>query len=892
MKQVKCSLFLFALPLCTISALAPITTAKAQVSADGTVSTTVTTPDGKNFNINDGTRRGGNLFHSFKDFSVPTGGSAVFNNPTDVQNIISRVTGGSISSINGLIKANGIANLFLLNPAGIVFGPNASLNIGGSFFATTANSFVFENGLEFSATDPQAPPLLTINIPNIPIGMRYRDNPGKITNQSAVLQVQPGRSLALVGGDVSLNGGSLQAPNGRIELAGIAGTGTVGLLANSNNFNLTYPDNLQRADVSLGNAAKVDVTDRGAGSIAVTARNLNLSGQSSISAGIGQGLTANTQQPGDVNLNLTGVLKITQDSRINNVVNRRATGNAGDINVKATTVDINGGILRTRTLGNGDGGDINIQAGDIFINNPAYKVKDEKNQPLTTEEDKPALDASNYQRDGVGVGRGRSGNISLTASGSISLIGLGIDPKQDNKVISTYNAGGGKGGGDISLQANAISLSNAYIVSSSFSQDRGAGNVSLIGNKFVSLADNSEINAVSFYRGNSGNITLKSDGPVSLQKSFLSTEVGLSNNPPNLGIGDAGDIQITGRSVSITDKSFVTTKSNNGGNPGNIVIIAPNFVEISGKNEFSQRNRRRNNITETTLRTTIEKNAQGVGGDINITTGTLRISDGARLQAETETLSQSQGGNIRLQVRDLIFRGRNNLISAKASNNANGGNITINAPDGLIVAFPGNNNDIIANAFSGSGGKVTIRTQGLFGITPLSRQELAQRLNTTDFNLLDPRNLPSNDITAISQNNPNLSGTVNINPPEIDPTSGLIELPETVIDPAQQIAQNPCLRGGGEFTITGRGGFPTNPSQILGSDNVRVDLVKPVTSKKNSTSATKKQPSTSAKVEEIVPARGWIFNEKGQVVLVAYDPTKTGIQREQPTPANSCAAQR
>ncbi|MER3590226.1 MAG: hypothetical protein C4322_22810, partial [Mastigocladus sp. ERB_26_1] len=151
---------LLILPLLTLGCLASINTATAQVSSDGTLSTTVTSPDGSNFTIENGDRTGGNLFHSFSQFSVPTGGSAVFQNPVDVQNIISRVTGGAISNIDGLIRTQGSANLFLLNPAGIFFGPNASLNIGGSFFATTANSLLFGDGVEFSATNLATPPVL------------------------------------------------------------------------------------------------------------------------------------------------------------------------------------------------------------------------------------------------------------------------------------------------------------------------------------------------------------------------------------------------------------------------------------------------------------------------------------------------------------------------------------------------------------------------------------------------------------------------------------------------------------------------------------------------------------------------------------------------------------
>ncbi len=164
-----------------------------------------------NFQIDGGARRGGNLFHSFSQFSVPTGGTAYFNNAADIHNILTRVTGGSISNIDGLIRANGTANLFLLNSSGIIFDPNARLNIGGSFIASTANSLNFTDGTFFSATPALTTPLLTINVP---IGLQYGSRAGSVQVRGSSLGVNPGKTLALAGGNVSMDGGQLVAPGG------------------------------------------------------------------------------------------------------------------------------------------------------------------------------------------------------------------------------------------------------------------------------------------------------------------------------------------------------------------------------------------------------------------------------------------------------------------------------------------------------------------------------------------------------------------------------------------------------------------------------------------------------------------------------------------------------
>ncbi|TAG85172.1 MAG: filamentous hemagglutinin N-terminal domain-containing protein, partial [Oscillatoriales cyanobacterium] len=131
--------------------------------------------------ITGGATRGVNLFHSFREFNIKSGEGAYFENPSGIANIFTRVTGGQPSNILGTLGVQGNANLFLINPRGLIFGPNARLDLRGSFVASTAESIVFNNGFEFSSTTGQTSPLLTVNIP---VGLRFRDNPGTIVNQS------------------------------------------------------------------------------------------------------------------------------------------------------------------------------------------------------------------------------------------------------------------------------------------------------------------------------------------------------------------------------------------------------------------------------------------------------------------------------------------------------------------------------------------------------------------------------------------------------------------------------------------------------------------------------------------------------------------------------------
>ncbi|MDF5722079.1 MAG: filamentous hemagglutinin N-terminal domain-containing protein [Rhizonema sp. PD37] len=678
--------------------------AVAQITPDSSLPRNSTVKlEGNTRTIEGGTQAGRNLFHSFQQFSVPTGSTAFFNNASDIQNIISRVTGGSISNIDGLIRAQGTANLFLLNPNGIIFGRGAALSIGGSFLGTTARSLKFADGTEFGISTPQQTPLLTVSVP---IGLQYNGTVAPLQVASQVqddngqvvgLQVKPGKTLALVGGEVQLNGGSLQAANGRIELGGVTGSGTAGLQVNGDSFFLSYPVDLPLANVSIQNGSKIDVTSKGTGSVAITALNLDISGNSKVFAGIAPGLTADAS-PGDITLNATGNLKINQ-SQVANIANIDTDGNTGNINVSGNVVQLTGGgQLRTRTLGNGNAGNINIQAGEIFITNPAYSFV----YPFTVD-DQPALDASNYINDdyvNAGHQTGRSGNISLQANGSITLIGEGAD--RENKVISTYNAYGGKGGGDILLKANNfISLSNANLISSSFSQDRGAGNILLDGKEFVSLINNSAVSAISFGSGNSGNIMIKSLGPVTLQASRLSTNIGSTDPEFPAAQGNAGNINLSGRSVSVKDGAIVTAVSTNSGKPGDIEVNAQEFVELSGTGPLlPPENSRIDGNIYSLLTTSSDEQAQGSAGNININvpTGTLRLLDSANIRSDSK--SSFSGGNINVNALALDLTGGGQIFTTTNSS-GNAGNINLNITDRTNIS--GSNLNFIATPDQASG---------------------------------------------------------------------------------------------------------------------------------------------------------------------------------------------
>ncbi len=349
----------------------------AQIIPDATLPTnSIVPPNCTNCVITGGTTRGAVLFHSFREFSVPTGGVARFNNALSIESILARVTGRNPSTIDGQLRTNGRASLFLLNPNGIVFGPNARLALGGSFLATTANSFQFPDGSEFSATNPAPPPpLLTVNVP---VGLQFGANPAPIAAQGllglAPSPTVPRKTLALVVGDLNLTGGAIQVGAGQVELGAVGGLSWVGVSPSAHGIALNYDGVANFQDIRLTNRAQVGVSGVGGG-IAIAARNLTIQdGARLVSITTGSGAGGAIQVRATESVELSGTALSPTSDNPNTIIrsgiftstrdnNTSLNGAAGDITIAAPRLTISGGAqISSVTGGSGATGTITINA--------------------------------------------------------------------------------------------------------------------------------------------------------------------------------------------------------------------------------------------------------------------------------------------------------------------------------------------------------------------------------------------------------------------------------------------------------------------------------------------------------------------------------------------------
>lgn len=728
--------------------------------------------------IDGGAIRGSNIFHSFQEFNVTEGQRVYFNNPPGIQNIIGRVTGNNPSNILGTLGVSGNANLFLINPNGLIFGQNARLDVAGSFLASTANSVNFADGTRFSTTASATTPLLTISVP---IGLQMGENPGRILVQgngrgirnsdsplidtNEALRVPTNQTLALVGGDVTFEGGTLKTAGGRIEVGSVAGVATVSLNPTEKGFALGYEGITNFADIQLLRSTTIDATGLSGGDIQIRGRQIKLQDGSQIET-----TSLETSPGGKLTVTASELVQLSGTAADNPQDNRRHPTSLATDN-------------RRR-------GDI---PGELTINTPRLIIRN------------GGRVSANSSGSGVG------GNIIVNAADSVELTG-------------TFTGPGG-------VRSSGLSV-----------QTRGRGNAGklTVNTKNLTIQDGAELSASTFGVGNGGEVEVNALDAVEV--------IGANGQLPSRVVAEVGS---NAREVNRNGESVLPT-----GRGGNLKINTAHLSVTNG-------------ATVTVSSRSEAANAQGAG-TLDITAQTIRLDNAGEISAASFS---GQGGDMRLQVQELLLLRRNSQISTTAGiaqAGGDGGNITITAP--FIVAVPNENSDITANAFTGRGGRVQISARNIFGIEPRSRQELQQLLGTNQARDLDPSQLPSNEITAISQDNPFLSGLVTVNTLDLDPSQGIIELPAEIVDVAGLINQNLCVAAtqGSEFIVTGRGGLPLSPNENLSPDATWEDwrMTQPQSLSENTAITDHKQPhQQNHEALKIIEAQGWVKSADGSVIL-------------------------
>ncbi len=802
-----------------ITVFTPQTPVFAQIQSDGTTGSVVNQA-GNNYTIDGGTQSGANLFHSFSQFSVPSMGSATFNNGAAIANIISRVTGTSISDIQGLIRANGNANLFLINPNGITFGPNATLDIGGSFVASTADSIKLLGGGEFSATNPgPVNPLIMMTAPmglqmgpsprNIvvqgngnnlgtdPTNFEIRQFPSPPFNPVNPLAVNPGQTLALVGGNITFEGGNVAAPQGRVEL-GAFSNGLVNLTTQNGQLQLAPAvGGITHNNIQMSRGSSVNVSGNRAGSVQVQGGNLSLNGGSVILAnttgnGIGGEVNIRTTQSiqasgvgekppfvapfgfayrifsgifadvssasgsgaqgGRINLQ-TGTLSITDGAQIG--ANTFGAGQAGQINVNTHALQISGeNILGPSGLfaavapnASGPGGTINLTTGHLRM-----------------------ADRANINVGTFGSGNGGTANIN---AGQIELIGVSSQDGSPTGIFGNVEPDGTGNGGTVIIDADTLRVT-----------------------------DGANIGVSTFGSGNGGTANINASNLELIGTAPDGSPSGIFSNVEANATGQGGNLTVDSHTLTLRDGGSIEVSTLSSGNGGNVTIRA-NDINIVGTSSQGNPSGIFSNVGSNAiregggLRVDADNNTTGQGGRLGIEAGNLRLKDGG--QIGTLTFSVGNAGILEINADKIDIEGTSG-----------------SRPSG-IVSQVGRVNDLDDRTL-GNGGQINITTNQLKlsggGIISTNTAGLGRAgdmtINAQSVEVIGGvRQTASGLFSAVTEGGRGNGGNITLN------TQSL-----TVQDGGQIAASTAGSGNGGNLTITARfielsGGSPLGASGLF-----------------------------------------------------------------------------
>ncbi|MDM8564300.1 filamentous hemagglutinin N-terminal domain-containing protein [Candidatus Halobeggiatoa sp. HSG11] len=648
-----------------------------------------------------GQQHGSNLFHSFAQFNLNLDENATFSGPDNISNIISRVTGGSVSNIDGTLTSTiPNADFYLINPAGLIFGPNAVLDVQGSFHASSANTLHLQDGGQFNATNPQNSNLTVAPVANFGF---LTDSPASLSvNGSRGVVVPIGKTLSLTGGDIEINKSRMMAASGKINITSVAG---------QDKISVASPTPKQAGDVTVRGSLVTVSGGGGSGGIFIRAGKLLVTDASVIAANTmdandggsidvqANELIANkagrfmtsavaSGNGGNITIKVKGNAEFSDDkiqangSFITSGINlsSRSSGNAGSLNMKTGSLNMkNGASISTTVSGSGQGGNINIKAVDN-INFSGNGVIGQAS----------AIQANTRSKE---TNAGSGGAINLEAN-KIQL--------NDGALIASNAIGTGKGG-TIAMQANNITLTGADKKGrnskiSSLVYSSGDGGTITLNAKQLNILNGTTINATSIGTGQGGNINIQSSGTIKLEGvdgSKYGSLVSADSLGKTTNAGDGGIIKISANKLQLFDGAQIGTSTSGYGQGGKIEINVKEAI-FAGKDQADDHPYRSGIFTDSA---TI-----GDAGTIVLKADSLKLDADALVTAKTYGIGK--GGNITIHSDSLRLTG-NSLITARSDGSGDAGKVQLTLGNMSII-----NSNLTTSALNSDGGDLSINSSG------------------------------------------------------------------------------------------------------------------------------------------------------------------------------------
>jgi filamentous hemagglutinin family protein len=704
----------------------------AEIILDGTLGPATELP-GPQYQITAdlGQQHGSNLFHSFNIFNINNGEIATFSGPNQINHIISRITGNYPSTINGVLRSTiPNADVYLLNPAGILFGEQARLDIQGSFYASTADYLQFTGG-QFNAKYPNAS-TLTISPP---VAFGFLDVPTNLEIQGSQLTVPALTNLSLIGGDLKLTAAKLMAPSGQINLFSVASGGEVvvpKMQPDNLNFSVSAP---QQGRIQLSQS-QINLDGPGGGGLTIQGDELAMQ-DSSI-----QAKTLAQQDGNNFTLNLAKSIHISGPlvALSNSTLGK---GHAGLITINTPYLEIDGSNIETSSSGEGQAGDINIRTHQLVMKNGGNIYNDSFNQGnggnlnIIATESASIIDQRHFQQveqadfstgiSSAAVDQGQGGRITLQTQ-QLNLIGGTI-------TTNTHHEGQA---GQIIIQADNIDIQAGGLISATaLSQSTGkGGNIDIRVKDTLQMAgfrpgwiitstDHFEnlptaISALTLGNGAAGNISLTAKDIIITNQATIAAATGAQ--------GAAGHVLITAENLSLTSGGLITNSSGGilgervfpgGGPSGTITITVSGNIVASGQSKLNSSGILSNTIASgqggniilqanhlaLTDGAAISANSLGKGnaGKITLQANTITLADGAKISSSAE---KSTGGHIIIVTPGLLYLQAGKITTSVGSGEGNGGNITIEKP--ILVVL--DKAQLVAQADVGQGGNILVHS--------------------------------------------------------------------------------------------------------------------------------------------------------------------------------------